>query len=106
MKCLAEVLREDGAVAGDIYDACGYHYKVTTDGELHGAGLTFTSLQLEFIPAEGWQRFSPRRPRVMEFLRTVTQCGDGSLNGKIIVSDSSLRILVDKYVKVRIEECI
>jgi hypothetical protein len=71
-KTLADLLREDDAKDGDVYEACGKQWRLE-DGTLVTGNWDyyFARHHRNHMPAEGWKRVSPRMPLRVEFAATV-----------------------------------
>jgi hypothetical protein len=111
-KTLADLLREDGAVEGDVYEACGQKWVLDSTGELitvYGKVMMLSNGHRHNIPADGWKRVSPREPLRVEFEATFSQIDPvpkPSLHIGLYTSAerNALRPFWGKRVKVTVEE--
>jgi hypothetical protein len=107
-RTLADLLREDGAQAGDVYEACGRQWTVNVLGKLvyfsDEGSWCFGNGDQDRMPAEGWKSVTPKKPLRVEFETEVQPCGDGSISGKLPSSSVYLQPLIGKRVRVTVEE--
>lgn len=108
-KTLADLLREDGAKEGDVYEACGQEWQLDASGELittHGKVMTMSNGYRHNIPADGWKRVNPRMPLRVEFENEVEypyECGEHDTTIGAIAAPV-LAPFYGKHVKVTVEE--
>jgi hypothetical protein len=103
-KTLADLLREDGAAEGDIYEACGNQWRVSAyngwlERDIDGDLVQFSDYKYSMLPADGWKRVSPKKPLRVEFEQTVVELPSYQ---PAIYSDA-LADLVGKRVRVTVE---
>lgn len=102
-KTLADLLREDGAQEGDVYEACGLEWELndalTLVAGKRRAPDSISIHRQSTIPADGWRRVSPRKPLRVEFKQTVVELPGYQ---PAIYSDV-LEDLVGKRVRVTVE---
>lgn len=101
MRTLADLLKEDNALEGDVYEACGNSWKVDRFGHLHHwSNGAYLDVILKILPADGWKRVTPKKPLRVEFETTVGDffCGVGM--NMFGVKDT----LIGRRVKVIVEE--
>jgi hypothetical protein len=102
-KTLADLLREDGAVEGDVYEACGQQY-LLHDSDLDGDHTIFTRSDMPFLPAEGWKRVSPKKPLRVEFETVVDAWASSDQRSGWSIDNDELRHFEGKRVQVTVEE--
>jgi hypothetical protein len=105
-KTLADLLREDGAVKGDVYEACGikYHVAYNPDGIwycLDGEKVDISYETICVLPADGWRRISPKRPHRVKFEAAVRQ--EGSQFFISYFTEDNLMPFAGKRVRVTVE---
>jgi hypothetical protein len=113
-KTLADLLQEDGAQEGDVYEACDETWTLTHASNLWNEiqGCTLDRLAIALVPADGWRRVRPKKPLRVEFETKVT-------DRYVIGSDDELSFqdyipcpyrmispFVGKRVKVTVEEML
>jgi len=104
MKTLADLLQDDGAVAGDVYEACGQEWRVSLGGFLYrNTEEVLNEYTLGLMPVAGWTRVRPKKPLVVEFTGNVRELGDWN---SASITNPALLTVAGKRVKVTVEEIV
>lgn len=109
MKTLADLLKEDSAIRGDVYEACGRRWTLCQYGELvlesDEIYQQLVPRELALLPAIGWERVTPKTPTVVEYDGEVVHL-EGDKPALELYHVAELRPLIGKRVLVTVRELI